>query len=130
MLLFGHRFIESEPFYHITNIDDIRHTPPNALLTFAFSEENLDIIQHCNANELFFALSIESTTELIYAAALNATYIIVTQSLAQRAQKLAQEYLFDAKILVKIEKDAEIEAMALLGIDGVIYPSAVIKITS
>ncbi len=130
MLLFGHRFIPSETFYHITNIDDIHHTPPNACLTFAFSEENLDIIQHCNDNALHFALSIDNTTELIYASALNATYLIVTQTLAQRAQKIAQEYLFDAKILVKIEKDAEIEAMAHLGIDGVIYPSAVIKITS
>ena len=130
MLLFGHRFIPSETFYHITNIDNITHTPPASLLTFPFGEENLDIVHHCNANQLHFALSVHTITELIYAAALSASYIIVTQELAKTAQNLAQEYLFDAKILVKIEKDAEIETMALLGVDGVIYPSAVIKISS
>ncbi len=130
MLLFGHRFIPSETFYHITNVDDIKHTPPASLLTLPFSEENLDIIYYCNENQLRFALSIHTLRELVYASALNASYIIVTQALAQMAQKLAQEYLFDAKILVKIDKDDEIEAMALLGVDGVIYPNAVIKITS
>ncbi len=130
MLFFGHRFIESETFYHISAIDDIVHTPPSSFVSLAFSEENLDIIAHCNLNQLTFALSVTNITQLLYASALNAHYIIVSQDLAKTAQELAQNYLFDAKILAKIEQDEAIEELALLGIDGVIYPSAVIKITS
>jgi pyruvate kinase len=129
MLLFGHRFIPSETFYHISDIDDITHTPPSSTLTLAFSEQNLDIISHLNLNQLTFALSVNNITDLIYASALNASYIIVPEDLAKTAQELAQNYLFDAKILVKIESDEDIEEMALLGMDGVIYPSAIIKIT-
>ena len=130
MLFFGHRFIESETFYHISSIDDISHTPPSSVVSLAFGEENLDIIAHCNLNQLTFALSVSTITQLLYASALNAHYIIVSQDLAKTAQELAQNYLFDAKILAKIEKDEAIEELALLGIDGVIYPSAIIKITS
>ena len=130
MLLFGHRFIPSEIFYHISNIDDINHTPPSSSLLLAFSEENLDIISHLNLNQLTFALSVNNITDLIYAASLHASYIIVEQDLVKTAQELAQNYLFDAKILAKIENDGDIEEMAILGVDGVVYPSAVIKITS
>lgn len=130
MLLFGHRFIPSEIFYHISDIDNIGHTPPSSSLLLAFSEENLDTISHLNLNELTFALSVNNITELIYAASLHANYIIVEQDLVKTAQELAQNYLFDAKILAKIDNDDDIEEMAILGVDGVIYPSAVIKITS
>lgn len=130
MLLFGHRFIKSETFYHISDVSDIAHTPPSSTLFLAFSEQNLDIISHLNLNQLSFALGVDTITDIIYASALNARYIILSQDLAKTAQELAQEYLFDAKILVKIEKDATIEALALLGVDGVIYPSAIVKISS
>jgi len=130
MLLFGHRFIPSETFYHISDIDNISHTPPSSPLFLNFNEENLDIISYLNLNQLQFALSVTNITELIYAASLNASYIIVELDLVKIAQELAQNYLFDAKILAKIENDSEIEEMAILGVDGVIYPSAVIKISS
>jgi len=130
MLLFGHRFIPSETFYHISSIDDITHTPPSSTVTLVFSEQNLDIVSHCNLNQLSFALSVNNITDIIYASALYASYIIVSQDLAKTAQGLAQNYLFDAKILVKVESDEEIEEMALLGVDGVIYPGAIVKITS
>jgi hypothetical protein len=130
MLLFGHRFIKSETFYHISDVSDIAHTPPSSTLFLAFSEQNLDIISHLNLNQLSFALGVDTITDIIYASALNARYIILSQDLAKTAQELAQEYLFDAKILVKIEKDAAIEELALLGVDGVIYPSAIVKISS
>ena len=130
MLLFGHRFISSETFYHISDIDDISHTPPSSFLMLPFNEKNLDIITHLNLNQLTFALSVDNITELIYAAELHASYILVKNDLAKTAQELAQNYLFDAKILAKVEDDTAIEEMALLGIDGVIYPSAIVKITS
>lgn len=130
MLLFGHRFIESEIFYHITNIEDISNTPPSSTIALVFSEDNLDIIAHANANSISLTLWIEDIETLIFASALNAKYIIVTKELAKTAQNIAENYLFDAKILVSINEDSDISEMALLGVDGIIYPNAIVKISS
>lgn len=130
MLFFGHRFISNEVFYHISSIDDITHTPPSSTLYLAFSEKNLDIISHATLNNVKIALLVEDITQLMYASSLGASYIIVDKTLAKTAQNIAQEYLFDAKILVHISHDEEIEELALLGVDGVIYANAIIKITS
>ena len=51
MLIFGHRFIESENFYHIPNIQAIKNTPPNSTIYLDFSEENLDIIKQLKVIE-------------------------------------------------------------------------------
>ena len=130
MLLFGHRFIESENFYHISDVDAISKTPPNATVYLEFSEENLDIIKHLNENSVAFTLSVSSITELIYASSLNATYIVVSKELAKSAQNIAESYLFDAKILVAIEREDAISEMAQLNIDGVIFSNAIVKITA
>jgi hypothetical protein len=130
MILLGHKFLEAESLYHVRDIDAIMHTPPSATLYLEFSEENLDIIEHARANGVAFSLGASSITELIYASSLGAKYVLLNKSLAKIAQEIAETYLFDTKILVHIEKDKEIEEMALLGIDGVIYPNAIIKINS
>ena len=130
MLLFGHKFIKSESFYHITDSDAIQKTPPSSTLYIHFSEDNLDIIEYVNENEISFALSVKNINELIYASALNASYIVVESELAKTAQSIAENYLFDAKILTLISKEEEIEEMALLGIDGILYSNAIIKINS
>ena len=130
MLLFGHRYLQSEIFYHITNIEDISHTPPSSTIILTFDEENLDIISHANANNIPLALFIQNIQELVLASALNAKYIILTKELAKTAQNIAENYLFDAKLLVSAREDSEIEEMALLGIDGIIYPNAIVKISS
>jgi hypothetical protein len=128
MLFFGHKFIKSENFYHVFDIDTIMQTPPSSIIYVEFSEKNLDIISYLNENSITFALKIKNTTELLYASALKASYIHVEQKLAKTAQKIAENYLFDAKILVHVESEDEIEEMAILGIDGIIFAEAIIKI--
>jgi len=130
MLLFGHRFIESEKFYHINDIASINNTPPSSTLFLDFSEENLDIIRHFNENDLNFVLRVQNITELIYANALNADYIAVDKELAKSAQNIAESYLFDAKILVMSSEESDIEEFALLGVDGLLCATAIIKINS
>jgi len=130
MILLGHRFIDTESLYHVGDIDAILHTPPSSTIYLQFDEKNLDIIKHAKLNAIAFALNITTITELIYSASLGAKYALVKKSLAKQAQEIAETYLFDTKILVHIENDKEIEDMALLGIDGVIYPNAIIKINS
>lgn len=130
MQLFGHRFINNQSFYHVLNIDAIQNTPPSSTLYLQFSEDNLDIIEHLRANYLSFALSATTITELIYASSLQASYIIVPKELAKNAQDIANNYLFDAKILVLIDDNDEIEEFALLGIDGALLRNAIIKVNS
>ncbi len=130
MLLFGHKFIPSEVLYHTPNIDAISNTPPSSVIYLEFTQENLDIIEHANLNQISLALSIENITELIYASALGAKYILVSKEMAKTAQNIAENYLFDAKILVNIQDEEEIEEMALLGVDGVIFSNAIIKTNS
>ncbi len=129
MLLLGHRFIESENLYHISDIEAVLKTPPNSTMYLEFNENNLDIIDYLRANCIGFALGVENLREVIYASALGAKYIVTEEKLSKEAQEVAQEYLFDAKILVRIQSDEEIEKYAKLGIDGVLYPTAVIKVS-
>ena len=126
MLLFGHRFIESEKLYYISSRDDIAKTPPSSTLYLEFSEKNLDTIRYLNKNSIKFALKVDSITEVIYGAALGATYLHVEKTVAKKAQDIAENYLFDAKILVQIESEDEIEEMAYLGIDGILFAEAII----
>lgn len=128
MLFFGHRFIESEKFYHIFDIDTVIQTPPASTMYLEFDEKNLDIIRYLNTNHINFALHVKNITELVYASSLDAKYCIVDQKLAKTAQKIAESYLFDAKILAHIEDEDEIEEMTLLGIDGVIFAEAIVKV--
>jgi len=130
MLLFGHRFLDKKEFFHIFSVDSIEKTPPSSELYVEFDENNLDIIEHMRLNHMRFGLYVHNLTEVIYASALGATYIVVEKELAKSAQGIAENYLFDAKILVHITQEEEIEEMALLGIDGVIFPEAVVKISS
>jgi hypothetical protein len=130
MLIFGHRFIPSENFYHISDIDAILKTPPHSTLFLQWNENNLDIITYMRDNNLSFGLEVTTITELLYASSLGAKYIFVPQELAKTAQSIAENYLFDAKIVLFIEDESLLEEMALLGIDGVVFSNAIVKINS
>ncbi|MGE4420006.1 MAG: hypothetical protein AB7D38_09250 [Sulfurimonas sp.] len=130
MIFFGHRFLKNENFYHIFDIDSILHTPPSSTIYMEFEEKNLDIINHAALNSVKTALHVKNITEILYASSLGASYIIIEKELAKTAQNIAENYLFDAKILALIEDEDEIEELALLGVDGVIFSNAIIKIVS
>jgi len=130
MLFFGHRFIDSEHFYHISSIDAISNTPPSSTIYINFNEDNLEIIKYAILNDVKVALHVESVSEIVYGCALGVSYLIISKELAKTAQNLADTYLFDAKILVNISDEKEIEELAILGVDGVIYSNAIIKINS
>ena len=130
MLIFGHRFIGSDSFYHVQDIESISNTPPSSIVHIEFSEKNLDIIAHAGINKIQTSICAKDITQIIYASTFGASFIVVPSELAKSAQTIANEYLFDAKILVLIENEDEIEELALLGVDGVIFSSAIIKINS
>jgi len=135
MIIIGHTYIpnyltQHGSFYHILNTDAIKNTPPNSPIFIEYSQENLEIIEHLTQASITFCLKVETLTEMIYAANLGASFIIVKKEIAKSAQEIANNYLFDAKILVKIEDEKEIETLAILGIDGVLFSEAIIKVNS
>ncbi|MBE0514197.1 hypothetical protein [Sulfurimonas sp.] len=130
MIFFGHRFLKNENFYHIFDIDSILHTPPSSTIYVEFDEKNLDIINHAVINSLKVAIFAKNIREILYASSLGASYIVVEKELAKSAQNIAENYLFDAKILALTENEDEIEELALLGVDGAIFSNAIIKISS
>lgn len=130
MIFFGHRLIESENFYHVQSIDAISNTPNSSTIYLNYHEEKLDVVKHAVLNGVRVALHVESIVELMYASALGCSYLIVSKALAKTAQDLAQNYLFDAKILVFVDSEDDIEKLAILGVDGVIFSNAIIKVNS
>jgi hypothetical protein len=130
MLLFGHPYIDFKPFYHIYESSEIELTPPNSTLMVIFNEESLELINNMKKNKLSFALEVETLNELIFAHNLGARYIIVHGEFATQAQAVAENYLFDAKILCRLQTEGDLEAKIRDGIDGVIYPQAIVKISS
>ena len=130
MLIYGHRFIDSNSFYHVLDIDSISNTPPSSTIFVEFSEENLNLINHITLNSITLAVEVKDITQLIYASSLGASFIVIQKDLASIAQEIANNYLFDAKVLVKIDDEDDIEELAILGVDGVIFANAIIKINS
>jgi len=130
MLLFGHPYVPSQPFYHIDSIEAIAHTPANSVVTLFFAPENLDIIDYLTQNSVRFALHIETITDAVIAENLGASYLIVLPKHADVIQKVAEHYLFDAKVLGYIEETKDLEDLIEIRLDGAIFSDSIIKVNS
>jgi len=119
MQVFGHEWIESETFYSVKSIEAIAQTPPNALLRINALATSIELVQHCQENGLRYALEIKSIEEAIYANLLGATYVLADKALATELMPIAQNYLFDTRVLAIVSQN-EIEEMARCGVDGVV----------
>lgn len=129
MLLFGHPHIKNEKLYHVSSIEAIGHTPSNACLLFSYDEEVFELISHARANGIAFALDVSTLKEALIGENLDAKYLLLSEEICVRVQKAADTYLFDAKILVHVDDEDEIEHFADRGIDGAIFSQAIIKIS-
>lgn len=118
MILIGDKLVPFEEIFNISNIKDIKTTKANSTIAFGYNEE---LIKYSFENDLNSAIIVNSIKESIYANALNAKYIIASKNLAKDIQKIAENYMFDSKVLAVIESNEEIEEIASYEIDGVIY---------
>jgi len=120
MLIFNHPWIESPKFYRVDNIRDIDNTPPNSIVHLSSLPYSIDIAKYCQKNLVPFAIDINSIKHSIFANILGAKYIICSPNLSKDIMPIAQNYLFDTKVLATISQENEIEEMAKVGVDGVI----------
>ncbi len=126
MIIIGHPFLDSKPFYKIEKIEDIKNTPSNSTIFFDFNENSLQLFRFMKKNALSFAVGVKDIKELLLSNGWDASYAVVDKNFAKEAQKMAEEYLFDMKILVKIESEREMIELAKDFIDGVIFERSII----
>ncbi|WP_418180669.1 hypothetical protein ACNSOL_00730 [Aliarcobacter lanthieri] len=118
MIIIGDNLVPYEEIFFISRIEEIKNTKPNSILVFNYDEA---IVKYCFQNSLNFAVIVENLKEAIYANSLNAKYIISKIKLAKKIQKVAENYMFDSKILAIIDSNDELENIAKKEIDGIIY---------
>ncbi|AXH15019.1 hypothetical protein [Malaciobacter mytili] len=118
MILLGDKNIPYEVITKITKIDEIVNTKANSTLLFEYNQEFLD---YCCKNSLKYAVIIKNLKEAIYANALEAKYIICNKEFAKTIQEIADNYMFDSKILAIIQSNEEFEEVVKNQIDGIIY---------
>ena len=126
MIIIGHRDIPFDPLYYVETIEEIAKTPPNSTLWIGSFESAKEIAKHCYKNHIAYGVMAESINDALLANSLYARYILADKSLASKLQKIAENYLFDAKILVPVSDESEMETIAESGIDGVIFQDAII----
>ncbi len=121
MIIIGDYFIPYENIETINCVEDISLTQSNSTIVFDFDK---DIMVYCMKNDLSYAVKITNITQAIYANSMGAKYIISLDKIIESVQKIAENYLFDSKIMAIINGEDEIEQYAIKGIDGVIFQSS------
>ena len=122
MKIIGDSLIPFEEFYIVKNIEDISKTRANSQIFFNFDEK---LLKYSFEQNLNFFVEVKSVKEAIYSNSLNARYIVCDKILARKLQKIADNYIFDSKILALISSNEEFEDIAEAEIDGVIYEKTI-----
>ena len=132
MIVIGHSAIEFDKFTKIESINDISNTKANEVVWFNSNIDNAyHIAKHCAKNDISYAILAHSLNDVVIFANLDVKFIMIREkNLVENAQKVANEYFFDSKILYIINDESSIENLALLGIDGVIFNDILIFLKS
>lgn len=118
MIIIGDALVPYEHMFRIYHKEQIAESQPNSTIIFKYNDA---ILEYASSNALPFAVMVDSIKEAIYVNACKGKYIIASASLAKEIQKVAENYMFDAKVLCVIESNDAFEAVAQDEIDGVIY---------
>jgi len=126
VLIIGDEILGYKNFIKISKIEDIKNTKNCDVLCF---EYNKNLLVFCKKNDLACGVFVSSLTEAIYANAFFADYLLVKKDLgkefSKKIQDIANEYIFDSKVLAVIDSEDEIEELAIKGVDGVIFKNII-----
>ena len=117
MIIIGHKDIPSAKFVKITKIEDIKLTSSQDIL---FVEFNVDLIKYIKSNDLKCAVKIDNINDLMIVNSLEVDYCISMKKDIIIFVKIAQDYMFDMKILLNGSDEDDISWCAINGIDGII----------
>lgn len=123
MIIIGDEYIPYENISSIKCIEDISNTAANSTVIFDFDK---DIMLYCMQNDINYGVMVSSLQEAVVANAMDSKYIIPRDNILQTVQNIAENYMFDSKIIALIESQDDIEEIALKSIDGVIYKQVIL----
>jgi len=125
MIIIGHPWIKSDKFCKVFSLENISSCTSNSIALLEPLVESHKYAKHCQNNDIPFAVVVSTLDDALFANALGAKYILCEEDQALMIQPIAQEYLFDTRILVLVHTDKEIAKIAREGIDGIIFPEAI-----
>lgn len=124
MIIIGHNcFNTDKKLYRVSSIDEIGKTPANSTLFVPF---DVEIISFLKENSINFATYVDSKKGVIFASSFGAKYILVEKNMAKEAQSIANDYLFDSRVVAMIDSDEELDEMIDARIDGVLYEGGIV----
>ncbi len=125
MIIIGHPWVESKRFCKVFCREDIANSKADDIVLLEPLVDAVELAQYCQQNNIAYAITVNSLKEALFSNALGADYIICTEEEALLIQPIAQEYLFDSKVLVLIHDEKEIVKIARSGVDGVLFVEAI-----
>lgn len=125
MIIIGHPWIKSNRFFKVFSIKGIEKSKPDDIVLLEPLVDSHSYAEHCQANAIPFAVVVNTLDDALFANALGARYIVCEEDDALMIQPIANEYLFDTRILVLIHSVKEISKIARGHIDGVIFAEAI-----
>jgi len=125
MIVIGHPWIKSQIFCKVFSIEDIKSSKADEIVLLEPLVDSHKYAQYCQDNSIAYAVVVNTLDDAIFANALGASYMICEEDAALMVQPVAQEYLFDTRILVLIHNNKDISKIARGGIDGVIFAEAI-----
>lgn len=125
MIIIGHPWIKSNRFFKVFSLEDIQKSETDDIILLEPLADSHGYAEHCQVNNIPFAVAVNTLHDALFANALGAKYIICQEDDALMIQPIAQEYLFDTRILVLIHNEKEIPKIARGLVDGVIFPEAI-----
>jgi len=125
MIIVGHPWIKSSLFSKVFSIEDIQQSSAKEIVLLEPLVDSHKYAAYCQENNIAFAVVVNTLDDAIFSNALGAKYIICEEDDALMIQPIAQEYLFDTRILVLIHSEKEISKIARGSIDGVIFAEAI-----
>jgi len=125
VLIFGDKYIPSPDFVRIKTKEDIEKTNPTDILFLEEFAKPFELAKYMQENFLEYGVYVNTLLNGLYANALGASYILASFSMAKELQQIANEYLWDLKVLAIIESEKELEVVAKAFIDGAIYKNSI-----
>ena len=125
MIIIGHKWIKSKKFLKVFSLEDIKNSSADEIVLLEPLVDSHGFAQYCQENNIEYAVVVNTLDNALFANALGAKYIICEEDDALMIQPIAQEYLFDTRILVLIHCEKSINKLARSGIDGVIFAEAI-----
>lgn len=118
MIFIGDELVPCEETMMIFHKDQIAESKPNSTVLFNYNSE---ILGFAKQNSVSCGVIVSNITQALYCNALDAKYIVCSKDMAKEIQVIAENYMFDSKILAIIDSNNELPSIASNEIDGVIY---------